>query len=119
MSFKNFVNDCNNGLKRSIKSRRHKKVISPFDFSIYVKTYFKTISKDENFQFTFKKLDLENLKFILRFHYRLWIEIFDNKIEIFKKFPIAFKIINEVNKINHHHVPKTFRKNTIVYLSDD
>ena len=117
--FKNFVNDSKNGISRNIKSRKEKKIITPDEFSILVKSYFLDLPDVGNFNFTFKEFDRENLLFILRYHYRLWIEVWNNQIEIFRDFPKEFQIIREVNKSNHPFTPKTFKEGTTMYFSSD
>ena len=117
--FKNFVNDSENGISRNIKSRKEKKIITPDEFSILVKSYFLNLPETGNFKFTFKEFDRDNLLFILRFHYRLWIEVCNNQIEIFRIFPEKFQIIKEVNKSNHPFTPKTFKEETVMYFRGD
>lgn len=119
MSFNAFRLDCEKGLSKSIRSRKLQKEISIEKFEIYSKTYFSYLPSEGNFKFTFKSKDLEDLTFILRYHYRLWIEIWNNQIEIFENFPKIFSVIKDVKKLNHPHIPKEFKEGTVVYLVND
>ena len=59
-----------------------------------------------------KKNNKTELISILRGYYTLWLTIDFNTIKIHKKFPETFILLQEVNKTNHKHVPKIFKKNT-------
>jgi len=61
--FKNFVNDSKNGISRNIKSRKEKKIITPDEFSILVKSYFLDLPDVGNFNFTFKEFDRTSFSF--------------------------------------------------------
>jgi len=115
--FENLMKDSKNGISRIIKSRRGKKIITPEEFSIIVKSYFLNLPNKGNFKFFFDENDRDNLLFILRYHYQLWLEVWNNQIEIFREFPEEFQIIKEVNKSNHPHTPKTFKKGTKMYYN--
>ena len=118
-TFLNFRRDIKNGITRNIKSRKEKKIITPDEFSILVKSYFLNLPETGNFKFTFKEFDRDNLLFILRYHYRLWIVVWNNQIEIFRNFPKEFQIIKEVNKNNHPYTDKTLKEGTIMYFRGD
>ena len=115
--FENLMKDSKNGISRIIKSRREGKIIIPEEFSIIVKSYFLNLPNKGNFKFFFDENDRDNLLFILRYHYQLWLEVWNNQIEIFREFPKEFQIIKEVNKSNHPHTPKTFKKGTKMYYN--
>lgn len=117
--FKSLMDDSINGISRSIKSRREKKIIGPEDFSIIVKSYFLNLPEEGNYKFKFEEHDRDSLLFILRYHYQLWIEVRNNQMEIFREFPEEFKIIKEVNKSNHPFIPKTFEEGTTMYFRID
>jgi len=117
--FKNFVNDSKKGISRNIKSRKERKIVTPDEFSILVKSYFLNLPEAGNFKFTFKEFDRDNLLFILRYHYRLWIEVWNNQIEIFREFPEEFQVIKEVNKSNHPFISKTLKEGTKMYFRGD
>jgi hypothetical protein len=115
--FEKLMEDSKNGISRIIKSRRGGKIITPEEFSIIVKSYFLNLPKKGNYKFIFEENDRDNLLFILRYHYQLWLEVWNNQIEIFREFPKEFQIIKEVNKSNHPHTPKTFKKGTKMYYN--
>ena len=115
--FENLMKDSKNGISRIIKSRRGGKIITPEEFSIIVKSYFLNLPNKGNFKFFFDENDRDNLLFILRYHYQLWLEVWNNQIEIFREFPEEFQIIKELNKSNHPHTPKTFKKGTKMYYN--
>ena len=117
MTFNNLIKDVNLGLKRKIYSRRDKITVTVEEFDALVKKYFKGIKDNHNFKFNFQYRDKNILVFILRWYYHLWIKIDDNSIEIFHSFPKKFEIVEEVNKSNHFHTPKTFKKSTIMYFN--
>lgn len=60
--------------------------------------------------------DTEDVLFLLRFHFRMWIEINNTSMTIFRNIPARFKIIKEVNRENHWFVPKTFEVGQIMYF---
>ena len=117
--FDKFKYDTINGIRRNIKSRKVGKSITPEEFSILVKSYFLNLPEVVNYKFTFKEFDRENLLFILRYHYRLWIEVWNNQIEIFKVFPKEFQIIKDVNKSNHPYTNKKLKVGTVMYFRGD
>ncbi len=67
---------------------------------------------------TIENSDMEDILFLLRYHFRMWIEVKDASLTIFKNFPSQFKIIKEVNKSNHPFTPQTFKVGTIMYFND-
>jgi len=118
MSYLKFRESCLNGIKRDIKSRREGKKISPDKFCILVERYFNDLPTNKNFKFKYNQNDLDDLLFILRYEYNLWLEISKTEIEIYNNFPKKFILINDVDKTNHYHTPKSFSKGTIMFLSD-
>jgi hypothetical protein len=117
MSFIKLIKDSKDGLKRKISSRREKISISVEEFDQLSKKYFNQIKEDENLLINYDKEDKEILVFILRWYYKLWIDIYESYIEVYSSFPKEFEIISEVNKLNHLHTPKTFKKGTIMYFN--
>ncbi|MGC6284838.1 MAG: hypothetical protein ACON4X_04210 [Polaribacter sp.] len=117
MNFSRLVNDSKFGLKRKISSRKEQIIISIDEFNLLSKKYFKNIRKDKNLVINFEEYDKENLIFILRWYYNLWIDIRENYIEVYTSIPDKFEIICEVNKLNHPHTPKTFKKGTKMYFN--
>lgn len=114
--FDRFISDVKNGIKRKISSRRLKMHVSVEEFNLLSKKYFIGLKTDiETFNFNIELSDRDNILFILRVYYGLWIEIKGLSISIYRKFPEKFKLIREVNKSNHYFTPKTFPKGTIMY----
>ncbi|MDB0007090.1 hypothetical protein N9E30_03970 [Flavobacteriales bacterium] len=117
MNYNRLIKDSKEGLKRKISSRREKTYISVEEFNNLSKKYFNQIKEGENLTIKYDKKDKEILIFILRWYYNLWIDINEDFIEVYSCFPKVFEIINEVNKSNHPHTPKTFKKGTKMYFN--
>ena len=116
MLYKNFKNNIEKGLKRNIKSRKLNIEINIEEYKIFTNKYFNHIEEKKDFSFLkVEKIDREKVLFLLRVYHGLWVEVFENEIKIYKVFPKKFKIIKEVNKLNHYYAPKTFKINTIMY----
>ena len=105
MSLEKLRSDSQNGLKRKIYSRKNKIKITPERFSELSLRYFKTINSEESFIINIQEGDREDLIYILRCYYRLWITI-----------DATFIITKVVDKKNHPHTPKEFKTDTIMYL---
>lgn len=116
MSYLKFRENCLKGIKRDIKSRRERKKISPEKFYILVERYFNDLPLNKNFKFNYNQNDLDDLLFILRYEFNLWLEISEKEIEIYNNFPEKFILINNIDKTNHYHTPKSFSKGTIMYF---
>jgi hypothetical protein len=117
MNFNRLIKDSKEGLKRKISSRREKISVSIEEFNIISKKYFNKIKENKNLNIKFDTKDKEILVFILRWYYNLWIDVNEDSIEVYYSIPKEFEIISEVNKLNHPHVPKTFKKGTKMYFS--
>ena len=117
MNFSRLVNDSKFGLSRKISSRKEQIIISNEEFNLLSKKYFKNIHKDKNLLINFDENDKETLIFILRWYYNLWIDVRENYIEVYTSIPDTFKIVSEVNKLNHPHSPRTFEKGTKMYFN--
>ena len=117
MNFNRLIKDSKEGLKRKISSRREKISVSVDEFNNLSKKYFYQIKEGENLTIKYDKKDREILVFILRWNYNLWIDINEDSIEVHSCFPKVFEIISEVNKLNHPHTPKTFKKGTKMYFN--
>jgi len=114
--FEKLIFDVKNGIKRKISSRRLKMEVSIEDFRMLSKKYFLELKKDiDEFEFKADPKDKNNILFILRVYYGLWIEVNELFITIHSKFPEKFVLTREVNKANHYFTPKTFPKGTIMY----
>ena len=117
MNYNRLIKDSKEGLKRKISSRREKTYISVDEFNNLSKKYFNQIKEGENLIINHDKKDKEILIFVLRWYYNLWIDINEESIEVYSFFPKVFEIINEVNKFNHPHTPKTFEEGTKMYFN--
>ena len=117
MNFNRLIKDSKEGLKRKISSRKEKTYISVEEFNNLSKKYLNQIKEGENLTIKYDKKDKEILIFILRWYYNLWIDINEDSIEVYHSFPKEFKIISKVNKLNHPHTPKTFKKGTKMYFN--
>ena len=116
MSFQEFSNCINNGLKRNIKSRRLKLNVTIKEFDKLSKKYFTSLNKyDESFNFIVEEEEKNNVLFILRSYFCFYVEVEKNHITVFKDFPKKFIITKEVNASNHPFTPQTFKKGTIMY----
>ena len=116
MSFEEFYNCVNNGIKRDIKSRRLKMRVSIKEFNTFSKKYFKNLNDDDlTMKIVVKKQDEKIILFILRSFFCLYVELKKGYMLVYKNFPKKFILKNEVNKSNHHFTPKTFKKGTIMY----
>ena len=119
MYFNKLAKDSNEGLKRKISSRREKIFISVEMFETLSKKYFNNVSQNSKLTIKYEEEDKDNLIFILRYHYQYWIEINKDLIQIFSSFPKEFEIIKQVNKSNHLHTPKTFKKGEKLYFNSN
>lgn len=117
MNFNRLIKDSKEGLKRKISSRREKISIPVEKFNNLSKNYFNQIKEEENLTIKYDEKDKEILVFLLRWYYNLWIDINEDSIEVYYSFPKEFEIISEVNKSNHNHTPKTFKKGTKMYFN--
>lgn len=117
MDFNRLIKDSKEGLKRKISSRREKISIPVEKFNNLSKKYFNQIKEGEILTIKYDEKDKEILVFLLRWYYNLWIDINEDSIEIYYSFPKEFEIISEVNKSNHTHTPKTFKKGTKMYFN--
>ena len=117
MNFNRLIKHSKEGLKRKISSRRERISVSVEEFNNLSKKYFNQIKEGENLIINHDKKDKETIVFILRWYYNLFIDINEESIEVFSFFPKEFEIINEVNKLNHPHTPKTFKKGTKMYFN--
>jgi len=117
MNFNRLIKDSKEGLKRKISSRRERISVSVDEFNNLSKKYFNQIIEGENLIIYHDKKDKEILVFILRWYYNLWVDINEDFIEVYSCFPKVFKIVSEVNKLNHPYSPRTFEKGTIMYYS--
>ena len=79
--------------------------------------YFTDIPVTGNYTFKYSKNDENDLLFLFRVYFKMFVELNDSLMTVYREIPRRFKIIKEVNKQNHRHTPKTFVKNSIMHLS--
>ena len=91
--------------------------LSPDRLLNIYQNYFTNISHTGNYMFKFSKNDKNDLLFLFRVYLKMYVELNDNLMTVYEEFQTCFKILKEVNTKNHRHTPKTFVKNTIMYLS--
>ena len=91
--------------------------LSPDRLLNIYQNYFTNISHTGNYMFKFSKNDKNDLLFLFRVYFKMYVELNDNLMTVYEEFPTCFKILKEVNTKNHRHTPKTFVKNTIMYFS--
>jgi|TARA_B110000037_G_C17020145_1_gene464971 hypothetical protein len=118
MNFNRLVTDSKEGLKRNISSRRENISITIEEFGFISRKYFQNIKKQTNLIIEPEEKDKKKLIFILRWYYQLWIEIKQDFIEIYSVFHNEFQIVSEVNKLNHPHTTKTFKRGTKMYFNN-
>lgn len=88
--------------------RKYKRIIT-FDTLLKLyQTYFRNLSFKANEKIEVSEEDKDNVSFLLRVHFRKWIEVEGLNITVYKNFPQKFEIIKEVNKYNHFFSPRTF-----------
>jgi len=117
MNFNKLIKHSSEGINKNIYSRRDDISVSIELFDMLSKKYFHSIKKGQNLNIEYDENDKQTLIFILRWYYNLWIYINKNQIRVYSNFPKEFKIIKEVNKSNHPHTPKTFKKGTKMIFS--
>ena len=85
--FEKLIFDLKNGIKRKISSRRLKIQVTVEEFHLLSKKYFLELKKGaEKFQFKVDPKDKDNILFILRVYYGLWIEVNELSITIHINF---------------------------------
>ena len=123
LAFKLFVKHLSrpyNERKGFIQKRKQPFSISNERINELYDRYFPIIqSNHQSISFKVKLKDFDEIVYLLRVHFELWIEIKGNIITIFKDFPERFRLIEEVNVKNHWFTPNTFLKGTILYYGLD
>lgn len=79
--------------------------------------YFTDFPDTGNYTFKFSKNDENDLLFLFRVYFKMFVELNDSLMTVYREIPRRFKIIKEVNTQNHRHTPKTFVKNAVMHLS--
>jgi hypothetical protein len=100
--------------------RKVKYEITVERLNILINTYFDDFNEDIlKKTFIVEMRDMEDVLFLLRYHFRIWITVKNTTITIYKNFPTHFRIIKEVNKDNHWFTPKTFEVGQILYFKNN
>ena len=81
--------------------------------------YYIKIDINSDFSFVVIEFDKNDILFLLRVHFKLYVELNENVIKIFKCFPTKFQIIKDVTPHNHWFAPKSFLKGKILYYKKD
>ena len=101
------------------KKRKDSYSISTDRLLYLYQNYFLNIPSRGNYIFKFLKNDKNDLLLLFRVYFKMYVEVNNNLMTAYEKFPKRFKILTEVNKKNLSHTPKTFVKNSIMYLSSN
>lgn len=98
--------------------RKYKRIIAFDTLSKLYQTYFRHFSFKANEEITVSKEDKDIVIFLLRVHFRQWIEVEELNITVYKDFPQQFEIIKEVNKYNHFFTPRTFLVGEVLFYGN-
>ena len=115
MSYNQLKIDIDQGIERSISSRKHNIVVTPQDFDFLVDNYLVCI---KNLELEVSPIHYFKLIFLLRCYYKLWIEQRQNTLKIYKNFPSKFKVTKNITKKDFGYIPKQFYKDQILYYVD-
>lgn len=86
---------------------------------LFDKYFSKLPLTSKSFRFKVDSLDFDDIVYLLRVHFQLWIEIEADSITIYREFPQRFRLLEEVSAKNHWYTPKTLPKGTILYNGED
>ena len=103
----NYEKLLENGVDLNYK-RKYERVITFDTLSKLYQTYFRNLSFKANEEIAVSEEDKDIVSFLLRVHFRQWIEVEGLNITVYKNFPQKFEIIKEVNKYNHSFPPRKF-----------
>ncbi len=98
--------------------RKYKRIITFDTLSKLYQTYFRNLSFKANEEIAVSEKDKDIVSFLLRVHFRQWIEIEGLNITVYKNFPKKFKIIKEVNKYNHSFPPRKFLTGEVLFYGN-
>jgi hypothetical protein len=112
------INEPKTVRKGFIKKRKHPFSISDVRINELYDTYFPGLSLNhKTFSFEVNPNDFEEIIYLLRVHFQLWVEIEGNTITIYQEFPVRFRIGKAVHKENHPHTPISIPAGTVMELS--
>ena len=98
--------------------RKYKSIITFNTLLKLYQTYFRHLSFIANEEIKVSKEDKDIVIFLLRVHFRQWIEVEGFNITVYKDFPQKFEIIKEINKYNHYFTPRTFVVGEVLVYSN-
>ena len=98
--------------------RKYKRIITFNTLSKLYQTYFKYLSFKANEEIAVSEEDKDIVIFLLRVHFRQWIEVEGVNIKVYKDFPQQFEVIKEVNKYNHFFTPRTFVVGEVLFYNN-
>lgn len=110
----NYVKLLEAGVDLNYK-RKYKRIITFNTLSKLYQTYFKYLSFKANEEIAVSEEDKDIVIFLLRVHFRQWIEVEGVTIKVYKDFPQQFEVIKEVNKYNHFFTPRTFLVGEVLF----
>lgn len=110
----NYVKLLEAGVDLNYK-RKYKRIITFNTLSKLYQTYFKYLSFKANEEIAVSEEDKDIVIFLLRVHFRQWIEVEGVNIKVYKDFPQQFEVIKEVNKYNHFFTPRTFLVGEVLF----
>jgi hypothetical protein len=110
----NYVKLLEAGVDLNYK-RKYKRIITFNTLSKLYQTYFKYLSFKANEEIAVSEEDKDIVIFLLRVHFRQWIEVEGVNIKVYKDFPQQFEVIKEVNKYNHFFTPMTFLVGEVLF----
>lgn len=102
------------------RKRKHHFSISDKRINELYDRYFSDLSiKNKSFSFKLNPKDFDEVNYLLRVHFRLWIAIEEQSVTIYREFPERFRVTQEVNPENHWFTPKSFAIGSILYYGED
>jgi hypothetical protein len=103
-------------------ARKRKKPFSISDDRInelYGKYFSELSLNNRTFRFNVESTDFEEIVYLLRVHFQLWIEIKGNSLRLYQEFPERFMVTKAISKENHPHTPISIPEGTPMELTTD
>lgn len=98
--------------------RKYNRIVNFDTLSRLYQTYFRDLSFIANEKITVSEEDKNIVVFLLRVHFKEWIELEKLNITVYKDFPKQFEIIKEVNKYNHFFTPRIFLVGEVLFYGN-